>query len=84
MKLDAVLRGEGDVGEDVRLGVVHACAQLGPPRPQLVGDAPPGPDRGGMLVLEEGLADRGCHHGLLALGHVGEGVPHEVHAAPLP
>ena len=51
VQLGAVLRGKGDVGEHVRLGVVHAGAQLGPACAQLVGDVPPGLDRGGVVGL---------------------------------
>ena len=45
---------------------------------------PPGLMRGLGVGLQEGLADRGGDHGVLALGHVRQGVAHPMHAAALP
>ena len=42
VQLGAVLSREGHVGQHVVLASVHQRAQLGPARPQLVGDVPPG------------------------------------------
>ena len=44
----------------------------------------PGLGSGGVIGLEEGLADRGGNDGVLAFGHMRQGVPHEVDAAALP
>jgi hypothetical protein len=52
MRLGAVLRREGYVGENVVLAVVHQHAELGPARPELVGDVAPGVMRG------RGIAER--------------------------
>ena len=84
MQLDAMLGGEGQVGQDVMLALVHQGSELGPTRPELVGDLPPGLASGVGVGLEEGLAQGGGDHGVLALRHVGQGVPHQVDAAALP
>merc|ERR1712039_974238 len=49
--------GEGHVGQHVVLGIVHAGAELWPAGTQLVGDLAPDLCRGGMVGLEEDLAD---------------------------
>jgi hypothetical protein len=79
-----MLGREGEVGEHVRLGLVHQRAELGPAGAQLVGNVPPGLGGAGVVGPDEGLPDRGRNHGVLALGHVSERVPHEVDAAALP
>ena len=66
------------------LTLVHQRGELGPARPELVGDVAPGLMRGRGVGLQESLADRGGDHGVLAPGHVGQGVAHPMHAAPLP
>ena len=58
------------------LTLVHQCGELGPARPELVGNVPPGLMRGRGVGLQESLADRGGDHGVLALGHVRQGVAH--------
>jgi hypothetical protein len=40
--------------------------------------------RGSAVGLEEDLADSGGNDSVLALGHVGQGIAHEVDAATLP
>jgi hypothetical protein len=45
---------------------------------------PPGLVRGGGLGLQEGLADCGGDHGMLALRHVRQGVPDPMNATALP
>lgn len=62
------------------LGVVHAGAQLRTAGAQLVGDLAPDLRRGGVVGLEEDLADCGSNDGVLALGHICQRVPHEVDA----
>ena len=66
------------------LAVVHQRSELGPARPELIGDVPPGLMRGLGIGLQEGLADRGGDHGVLALGHVRQGVAHPMDRAALP
>ena len=84
MKLGPVLLGEGHVGEHVVLGIVHAGTELGPAGPQLIGDLTPDLCRGRMIGLKEDLTDGGSHDRVLALGHLGQGIAHEVDAAALP
>jgi putative transposase len=84
VQLHPVLLGEGHVGEHVMLGVVHAGAELRPAGAQLVGDLAPDLCRGSVVGLEEDLADSGGNNSVLALGHVGQGIAHEVDAATLP
>ncbi len=62
VQLGAVLLGEGHIGQDVGLGLVHEIGQLGRLGTELVGDlTPPGP--GGLgVVLSEGGGDEGRHH----------------------
>ena len=74
-----MLAREGHVGEHVMLAVVHQRAELGPAHPQLVGDMAPRLVRGRGIGLQKGLADGGGDHGVLALGHVRQGVAHPVH-----
>ena len=66
------------------LAVVHQGGELGPTRPQLIGDMPPGLPRRLGIGLQEGLADCGGNHGVLALGHVRQGVAHPMNPASLP
>ena len=66
------------------LAVVHQRGELGPARPQLIGNMSPGLLRGLAIGLQEGLADRSGDHRVLALRHVRQGVAHPMHAAPLP
>src|SRR3546814_19064574 len=37
-----------------------------------------------LIGLQEDLADRGGDDSVLALGHIGQGIAHEVHPAALP
>ncbi len=84
VELDPVLLGEGHVGEHVVLGIVHASAELWPAGAQLISDLPPDLRRSGMVGLKEDLTDCSGNDGILALGHIGQGVAHEVDAAALP
>ena len=84
MQFGAMLRRERDVGEHVVLTVVHQGAELGPACPQLVGDMTPSLMRCRGVGLQKSLSDRGSDHGVLAFRHVGQGVAHSMHAAPLP
>ncbi len=84
VKFGAVLGREGDVSEDVVLGLVHQGGELMPAGPELVGDVAPGLPGALPIRLDEGLPDRCGDHGMLALRNVRQGVAHEVHAAALP
>eukprot|EP01137_Pigoraptor_chileana_P013759 Opistho-2@67633 len=66
------------------LGIVHARAQLWPAGAQLISDLTPDLCCGGMVGLKEDLADGSSDYRVLALGHVGQRVSHEVDAAALP
>ena len=66
------------------LAVVHQRGELGPARPELIGDVSPGLVRGVGVGLQESLADRGGDHGVLALLHVRQGVAHPMNPASLP
>src|SRR3989344_5544517 len=76
--------GEAGVGEHVGFGLVHAGAELGPTGAQLVGDLSPDLRCAFLIGLKEDLADRGGDDSVLALGHIGQGIAHEVHPAALP
>ena len=76
MELGAVLGREGHIGQDVMLAVVHQGGELGPTRPQLIGDMPPGLRRRLGIGLQESLADRGGDHCVLAFRHVRQGISH--------
>jgi len=84
VQFGAVLGREGDVGEDVVLAVVHQGGELWPARSELIGNMAPGLVRSLAVGLQKGLADRGGNHGVLALGHVRQGVAHPMHPAALP
>ncbi len=89
MQLHPVLAGEAHAGQHVRLVramalTVHERPELGPAGAELVGDMPAGLRCGLVVGQKEGLADRRGHDGVLALGHRGARVSHEVDAAPLP
>jgi site-specific DNA recombinase len=84
VQLGPVLDREGQVGEHLVLALVHQRGELGPAGPELVGDLAPGLARRILVGLEESLAQGGGDHGVLALGHVGQGIPHPVDAATLP
>jgi hypothetical protein len=73
MQFGAVLSREGHVGENVVLAVVHEHAELGPPRPELVGDVAPGLMRDRGIGLQNGLADRGSNRRVLALRDMRQG-----------
>ena len=79
-----MLAGEGHVGQNVVLAGVHEIGQLRPTRAQLLGHLAPGLSGMGAVGLIEGLADRGGDDGVLAPGHMREGVAHPVNAAALP
>ena len=66
MQLGAVLAGEGHLGQDVMLTLVHQLRQPGPARAELVGGATPGLCSLAAVGLVEGLADRSGDHGVLA------------------
>src|SRR3546814_7204438 len=51
---------------------------------QLVGDLSPDLRCAFLIGLQEDLADRGGDDSVLALGHIGQGIAHEVHPAALP
>ncbi len=80
VQLGAVAHGEGHVGQDIGLGVVHQRAELRPSGAELIGDVAPGSGRGGVVGLNEGLPDGGRDDGGLAARDVRERIPHEVHA----
>ena len=85
VQLGPVLGREGHVGEHVGLALVHQGGELGPARPELVGDVAPGlaalPRRSGWRKAWRSAA---ATMRVLALAGMGEGVAHEVHAAALP
>jgi hypothetical protein len=68
VKLGAVLGREGHVGEHIGFGIVHEGCKLRPSGAELIGDMPP--DLGGAVVvgLDQGVADGGRDHGVLAFG----------------
>src|ERR1700757_675468 len=76
-----VLSREGDVGENLVLAVVHQHGELGPTRPELVGDVAPGVMRGRGIGLQKGLTDRGSNHRVLALRDMRQGVAHPMYPA---
>ncbi len=84
VQLDAVLAREGHVGEHVLLGLVHQRAELRPAAAELVGDVAPGLAGALAVGLDEGLADGGGDHGVLAARSIGERVAGEMNPAPLP
>jgi hypothetical protein len=57
---------------------------LGQRGAQLVGDLSPDLRCAFLIGLQEDLADRGGDDSVLALGHIGQGIAHEVHPAALP
>src|SRR5438874_880718 len=57
----------------------RAAKAPGPLAPELVGDVAQRLAGVGAVGLDERLPERGRSHALLALGHVGQGVPHPVH-----
>jgi hypothetical protein len=61
---------EGDVGKHVVLAVVDQGDELGPARPQLIGNMAPGVMRGLGISLQEGLEDRGSDHRVLGVEHM--------------
>ena len=75
-----MLLGEGHVGEDVVLGLVHEGGELRRLGPELVGDqAPLGARRPGVVLGEDGGDEGGDDAPALAAG-MGEQVAHEVDA----
>ena len=76
-----MLLGEGHVGEDVLLGLVHQSGELRHLGAELVGDAAPLLFRARGVGLGEGGGDEGGDDAAAALAGVGEGVPHEMDAA---
>jgi hypothetical protein len=74
-----MLAREGHIGQHVVFAVVHQRRELGPAWSQLIGDMPPGLMRRRSIGLQEGLADRGGDHGVLAFLHVRQGIAHPVH-----
>lgn len=84
MQFGRVLGREGEVGQHVVRALVHQGGEFGPARPELVGDMTPSLVRGLGISLQKSLADCSGDHGVLALGHVRQGVTHPMHAAPLP
>src|SRR6516165_7468734 len=79
-----MLSREGQVGQHVVLAVVHQRGELGPTPAQLVGDMAPGLMRSVSIGLQEGLADRGSDHGVLALRNMRQGISDPMNATPLP
>ena len=77
-------RGEGLVGEDVGLGLVHQLAELGELLVQAVGDPAPLPLRGLRGLLGEGGAEQGRDQLPAALRRPGLHLALEVHPAALP
>ena len=59
VQLLAVLSGEGHVGQDVVLGIVHQCGELRHLGPELVGDQAPLALGAVGVVLGEGGGDEG-------------------------
>ena len=83
-QLGAVLAGEDHVSQHVVLAVVHQHREFGPARAQLIGNMPPGLVCCLCVGLQKSLADRSGNHGVLAPGHVRQGVPHPMHPTALP
>src|SRR3954471_5480424 len=84
VQLGPVDGGEGHVGEDVGLSLVHQGCELGDLGPELVGDAAPLRLGGLGIVLGEGGGDEGRDDAPSASPGMSERVAHEVHAAALP
>ena len=82
--LHPVLRGKVHVRQHVGLALVDEHAELGPFVAQLIGDMTQRLSGIRVIGLDEGLAQSGRYHVLLALRHVGLGIAHPVHAATLP
>lgn len=79
-----MLGREGHISKHISLCIVHEGSELRPSDAKLVGDMPPCLNGSVMVGLEEGLADRGCHHGVLPLRHIGERITHGMNPASLP
>ena len=79
-----MLGREGYVGKNVVLALAHQRGELGPARPELIGNMTPGLMCRLVIGLQEGLADRGGDHGVLTFGHMCQGVAHPMNAASLP
>jgi hypothetical protein len=82
VQLGAVLLGEVEIRQDIGLAVVDERAELRPFLPQLIGHVTQRLAGLSMIRLDERLAQRGCHHALLGLWHVGQRVPHPMHVMP--
>ena len=79
-----MLGREGHVGQNIRLAFIHQRSEFWPAGAKLVRDVAPNLLRAFLVGLVEGLPDCRSNDGVLALGHVGEGIAHPVDAAALP
>src|SRR5262249_11606000 len=84
MQLRAMGGGEGHVGEDVGLGLVHQGSEFGHAGPKLVGDQAPLCFGGAGIVLGKGGTDEGRDDTAALLAGMGQDIAHEVDAAALP
>ena len=75
MQLGPVLDWERQVGQDVVLARVHQVGELGPAGAELIGELAPSLPGRRLVRLQEGLAQRGGDHRLLAPRYVRQGVP---------
>ena len=64
--------------------VVDECRELRPFLPQLVGHVAQRLAGLCAIQLDARLAQRGCHHALPGLRHIGQRIPHQVNATALP
>ena len=84
VEFGAMLLGEGHVGQHVRLGVIQQYRQLWQLRAHLIGHRAPLLAGCFGRFLREGGGDEGRDDAPAALAGMGQGVAHEVDAAPLP
>jgi len=79
MQLGAVLDGEAHVGQHVVLALVHEAREPRPTRSELIRHLAPDLARARLVGLQEGLAEGGGDHALLALGDLGQRAAHPMH-----
>ena len=79
-----MLGREGQVAQHVRFGLIQQGGQAWEARPEAVRYLAPLLMRCGRVRLGKGRPNRGGDHGRGRFWHMGEGIPHEVHPAPLP
>ena len=79
-----MLQRQMPVRQDVFGRVLEDGRRLGEARPEAIGDLPQLRHRRRVVRLREDRADNGRDRLARALGHRGEQIAHEMHAAPLP